>query len=152
MAMDEDYVKNAVICELSRLGFIVTDIKTAREHGVDIVAKRSYKKPSVRYFLVEAKGDPGKDAKSQKAGREVRFLQSLGQLATRIHPERGYYYGLAYPMSYKRLIIDGRKGSRLSPGLLKALHIHLFFVDSKRKVEHLTWRDVRDSQAAAVNK
>ena len=31
--------------------------------------------------------------------------------------------------------------------MLKKLHIHLFFVESNRKVEHLTWRDVRKLQA-----
>jgi hypothetical protein len=58
---------------------------------------------------------------------------------TRIHPERGYYYGLAYPSSYKRLVTG-----RLCPGLLKKLKIHLFFVGSNGKVEHMTWRKLRD--------
>ena len=142
MAMTEDFVKNAVICELPKLGFAATDIKTAREHGVDIVAKNT--KVS-RYFLIEAKGDPGDEVKSLPAGREVRFLQSVGQLVTRIHPERGYYYGLAYPMSFKTLV-----ARRLCPGLLKKLQIHLFFVETTRKVEHLTWRDLRNLQASTV--
>ena len=141
MGMSEDYVKNAVICELPKLGFHATSLKTAKQHGCDIVAKNM---KVARYFLIEAKGDPGQLAANPKSGREVRFLQSVGQLMTRIHPERGYYYGLAYPASYKRLVTN-----RLYPGLLKTLKIHLFFVEADGKVEHLTWRKLRDLQASA---
>jgi hypothetical protein len=112
-----------------------TKLKTATEHGVDITARHT---KYGRFFLVEAKGESGKGAKALTSGREVRFLQSVGQLVTRIQPERGYYYGLAYPSSYRSLVTR-----RLHPALLKVLHIHLFFVNSKLQVEHLTWREVR---------
>jgi len=133
MTLSEDQVKNAVIPALAKLGFMPNKIKTLAEHGVDIVAR--HVKYS-RYFLVEAKGDP-KGVKNLNSGREVRFLQSVGQLVTRINPKRGYYYGLAYPSSYKALVTR-----RLCAHLLKTLKIHLFFVDEECKVEHLTWRSL----------
>ena len=142
MALTEDQVKNAVVCALPTLGFDARSIKTLNEHGVDILARN---RKVARYFLIEAKGDSPSKAKHPKSGREVRFLQSVGQLVTRIHPERGYYYGLAYPCSYKDLVTR-----RLCPGLLKKLHIHLFFVDDKLRVEHLTWRDVKQQLQSAA--
>jgi hypothetical protein len=93
---------------------------------------------------VEVKGDPPKSAANLNSGREVRFIQSVGQLITRIHPERGYYYGLAYPSSYRNLVTR-----RLYPALLKKLKIHLFFVDSKLNVEHLTWRELEVGVSSA---
>ena len=135
MALSEDQVKNAVIPVLAKLGYLPTKLKTITEHGVDIIARHA-KYP--RYFLVEAKGDSSKEAKYPGSGREVRFLQSVGQLVTHIQPSRGYLYGLAYPSSYRSVVTR-----RLHPVLLKTLQIHLFFVDTKLRVEHLTWRDLK---------
>jgi hypothetical protein len=137
--LSEDQVKNAVIANLASIGYMPTKIKTLREHGVDITA-RHHRYP--RYFLVEVKGDPPQNVKSSRSGREVRFLQSLGQLITRIQPERGYYYGLAFPSSYRDTVTR-----RLHPALLKKLHLHLFFVNGGLGVEHVRWRDLAGSAA-----
>ena len=134
MALSEDQVKNAVIPVLAKMGFLPTKIKTLKEHGVDLTTRHT---KYARYFLVEIKGDSHPNVVSQNSGREVRFLQSVGQLMTRIQPNRGYYYGLAYPSSYRGIVLR-----RLHSSLLKMLKIHLFFVNEKFKVEHLTWRDI----------
>jgi hypothetical protein len=134
MLLTEDQVKNAVIAALGKRDFIPTKIRALSEHGVDITAKhRNYS----RYFLVEVKGDPPNSVKNSRSGREVRFLLSVGQLITRIQPKRGYYYGLAFPATYKTMVTR-----RIHPTLLKELKIQLFFVDTRRNVERLTWRDV----------
>ncbi len=134
MPLTEDAVKNAVLVRLGKLGFHPASIKTMREHGVDIVARHH----NGRYFLVEVKGGPSNTAISPKSGRDVRFVLSMGQLMTRINPDTGYYYGLAYPASYKQMALRRLK----YPSLLKTLNIDLFFVDGNRRVEHLTWRDL----------
>lgn len=135
MTLTEDKVINAVVGKLGRMGYRITRVKSKGEQGVDISAVNT---KYARYFLVEAKGEPSKNAKSTNSGREVRFLQCLGQILTRIQPERGYYYGLAFPSSYRDLIIR-----RLYSALLKTLKIHLFFVDDQLTVEHLTWNDLK---------
>jgi hypothetical protein len=137
-ATSEDAVKNAVLIYLGKLRFRAASIKTITEHGVDIVARHER---YGRYFLVEVKGDPSKEVVSSSSGREVRFVLSLGQLLTRINPDRGYYYGLAYPVSYRKLALRRLK----YPTLLKKLKIHLFFVDERRRVEHLTWKDLKSN-------
>lgn len=135
MLLSEDRVKNAVIVQLAKMGYLPVRIKAIRERGVDIVARhRRYG----RYFLVEVKGDPSKNVKSPGAGRDVHFIYSVGQLMTRIVPERGYYYGLAYPISYRKLVMH-----RLPSALMKKLHIHLFFVSESLRVEVVKWREVR---------
>lgn len=133
--LSEDVVKNAVLVHLGKRGYRPASIKTIHEHGVDIVARhQNYG----RYFCIEVKGDPSKNVVSQRSGREVRFVQSLGQLLTRINPDNGYYYGLAYPASYRKSVL----GRLQFPSMLKKLKIHLFFVGEKRQIEHLTWKDL----------
>ncbi|OLD63847.1 MAG: hypothetical protein AUI47_08210 [Acidobacteria bacterium 13_1_40CM_2_68_5] len=134
MALTEDWVRNAVVTKLASMKYRPHAIKSRSEHGVDIKARHER---FSRYFLVEVKGEPSDGVKSASAGREVRFLQGLGQLITRIQPERGYYYGLAFPTSYRDTVIR-----RLRPALLKLLKVHLFFVDDRHRVEHLTWREL----------
>ena len=134
MPLTEDRVRNAVIAKLASMHYLPRAIRSMSEHGVDIIARHQR---YGRYFLVEAKGDPSDAVKSTRAGREVRFLQGLGQLITRIQPERGYYYGLAFPSSYREIVMR-----RLQPALLKRLKVHLFFVDNRLRVEHLTWRNL----------
>jgi hypothetical protein len=111
-SISEDAVKNAVLIYLCKNGYRPTDIKTITEHGVDIVVRNQ---KYGRYFFIEAKGDPTKGVVSQSSGRDVRFLLGLGQLLTRINPDNGYYYGLAYPSSYRELALRRLK----FPSLIK---------------------------------
>jgi hypothetical protein len=134
MRLTEDRVKNAVIVKLASMQYVPHTIRSISEHGVDITARHQR---YGRFFLVEVKGDPSESVKSPKSGREVRFLLCLGQLITRIQPARGYYYGLAFPSTYRDMVMR-----RLHSSLLKKLQIHLFFVDARLSVEHLTWRDL----------
>ena len=102
MPLTEDRVRNAVVTKLASMKYRPHAIKSRSEHGVDIKARHER---FSRYFLVEVKGEPSDGVKSASAGREVRFLQGLGQLITRIQPERGYYYGLAFPSSYRDTVL-----------------------------------------------
>jgi hypothetical protein len=138
MSMSEQKVQNAVVAKLNALGYTIRALKAAGEHGVDITARHQRYS---RYFLVECKADAGKDVKSPRSGRETRFLQSVGQIVTRIQPERGYKYGLAFPASYRAIV-----RRRLHPALLKRLNLHIFLVGERGRVEHVTWRDL-DSAA-----
>ncbi len=142
MALSEDQVKNAVLIELSKMNYRPTRIRTLSEHGCDIIAKhQNYG----RYFHIEVKGDAGQTVKSSGSGREVRFIYALGQIITRIHPERGYRYGLAFPATYRKLVTG-----RLHYSILKVLHLEVFFVDSHLRVERLTWKDLKQLANAAV--
>jgi hypothetical protein len=140
-ALSEDSVKNAVVVYLCKHGWRPTDIKTITEHGVDIVMR---KQNYGRYFCIEAKGDPSKNAFSPRSGRENRVIHSLGQLLTRINPDNGYYYGLAYPASYRKTALLKLQ----FPSMLKKLKINLFFVGENGCVEHLTWKDLALSRNA----
>ena len=138
MPVTEQRVQNAIVAELGKLNYRITTLKSGNEQGVDICARHN---KYARYFLIECKGDPSTDAKYPASGRDVRFLMGLGQIITRIHPSRGYYYGLAFPSSYQNLVTR-----RLSPGILKLLKLHLFFVTAKGGVTHFTWRDLTKIQ------
>jgi len=140
MPLQEEQVKNAVLVALGKMNYRLVQGRALREHGCDIVAKHiNYG----RYFYIEAKGDSGRTAKSPGSGREVRFISAVGQIITRIRPERGYRYGLAFPATYRKIVT-----SRLHYSVLKLLHIELFFVDQQLKVEHLTWKDLKEEIGA----
>jgi hypothetical protein len=137
--MHENQVKEAVIGFLLRRGFVLYDNAAHLEHGLDILMR------NVRYgrFLcIEAKGDGGRAACAPGSGRETRFLISLGQVLTRMRPRTGYHYGLAYPDSYRTLVVR-----RIDHEVLKVLRIRLYFVDRTGAVEEATWRTLAQEQA-----
>lgn len=135
MPITEQHVQNAVTVKLNELGFGIRSLKSEGQHGVDILARHQC---YGRFFLVECKGDPGKSVKSRTSGRETRFLLALGQILTRMSPDSGYKYGLAFPDTYRDLVTR-----RVNHGVLKQLDLHVFLVDSKGTVEHLTWRELK---------
>lgn len=135
MHLTEQHVQNAVTVKLNELGFGIRSLKSEGQHGVDILARHHR---YGRFFLVECKGDPGKSVKSRGSGRETRFLLALGQILTRISPDSGYKYGLAFPDTYRDLITR-----RVHAGVFKRLDLHVFLVDRKGQVEHLTWRELK---------
>lgn len=139
MAITEQKVQNAVTAYLGTIHYRATKLKSAGEHGVDI---RAVHTKYARYFLVECKGDSARQVVSANSGKEVRFLLGLGQIVTRMHPGRGYYYGLAMPAGWGPTV-----HRRLRRSLLKALRLHIFFVDAEGKVEHVTWKDLDDEGA-----
>lgn len=140
MANTEASIQNAVVCFLPSIGYRPMTLRTTKEPGVDIKARHeSYG----RYFEVEVKGEPGKAAKSKGSGREVRFIGALGQILTRIKPDREYRYGIAFPGSYKDLVVR-----RIDPALMKRLRLSFFFVNENGRVEHMEWRDLRELRVA----
>jgi len=141
MHMTEGRVRNALVPFLNRLGYHMTKVRGRGQPGVDIKARNA---KFARYFEIEVKGEPGRAAKSQQSGREVRFLAGLGQILTRIRPEREYLYAIAYPASYKAMVCR-----RVAPTTMKCLRLSFFFVSSNGHVEHVTWREMARLEAAA---
>lgn len=137
--MDENTVQNAIACFLPKISYQPTRLKSRGQRGVDIKARhRQYG----RYFEIEVKGEPGRGVKSASSGRETRFLQALGQILTRIRPERGYRYGVAFPRSYRPIV-----KRRVAASVMKELRLSFFFVDNHGGVEHVQWRDWKKSAA-----
>jgi hypothetical protein len=136
--MTEDQIRNAVVAQLGRMKWRVTHVKTLHEHGVDITARHI---AFARYFLIEAKGDPPKHVKHPNSGREVNFIQALGQIVTRMKPSTGYYYGIAFPNSYREKVLK-----RLPWQVATHLKLHVFLVRSSTAVAVYTWKNLRESQ------
>ena len=140
MHLTEQRVQNAVIPYLNKLGYRLAQVRGRGESGVDIKARHT---DYARYFEIEVKGEPGQTANHPNSGREVRFLQALGQIVTRLRPERGYRYGIAFPASYRPIVLR-----RMAPSAMKALSLSFFFVSAGGKVEHVTWQALKKQQAA----
>lgn len=136
--MHENEVKVALIGFLLRRGFVLHDSAAHLEHGIDIVAKHA---GYGRFLCIEAKGDGSGSARAPASGRETRFLISIGQVLTRMRPRTGYSYGLAYPHTYRALVLR-----RLDYEVLRVLRLRLYFVDQAGTVEALAWRDVAELQ------
>lgn len=66
-------------------------------HGVDIVVRDGNNKNKARYLFIECKGRSS--AKSAKSISETSFLNSLGQIVTRMNviAKNAYLYGLGLP-------------------------------------------------------
>ena len=132
----EGFVKQQTIKWLNRHKWKIVSVKEKAEHGVDITAcKIGYS----RYYLIEAKGDPGK-VKFPRSVRDNSFLNALGQILTRMNTQAGYYYGVALPKSYERLVFE-----RIPWQVCKKLKLNFFLVDENGKVRHLTWKAIKDS-------
>ena len=132
--LDEKFVRRAVINYLGRKGYDrKLKEKETKEHGVDIkVRHNSYP----RYFLVEVKGEPQENVKSPASGREVNFIQVLGQIVTRMNYRAEYKYGIGLPETSKKKIL-----TRLSKISLKKLKLSVFLVNESGKVTEINWNN-----------
>lgn len=130
--LDEKFVRKAVIKYLSRNGYNKRlQEKQIDEHGVDIkVQHQDYP----RYFLVEVKGEPGKNVKFPNSRREGCFIQVLGQIVSRMNYKAKYRYGIGLPDTYHKKIF-----LRLSKILLKKLKLVVFLVDKNANVTEINW-------------
>lgn len=127
--MTETEVQNHIIKFLDRKGWCKNlQARGLNEHGCDIVmVNTSYS----RYFMIECKGDPGPNVKSERSIRETNFVYSLGQIITRINTLRArYYYGLGLPAKTAKIALR-----RISNELAKELHLHIFSVSDDGIVE-----------------
>lgn len=123
---------------LYRNGYAYLQPKDERQHGVDIRLR------NVRYgrwFIIEVKGDPAK-AKAPDSSRTAAFWVAIGQIVTRMNPKNGYYYGIAFPVSYRKKI------KNLPWQFCLHNRLYVFLVDGHR-VELLNWRDLRAIQKTA---
>lgn len=100
--MAERVVRRAIINFLARKGWDrgLREKETA-EHGVDIKVRHNQYS---RYFFIETKGDS--TCKSAKSVRESSFINSLGQIITRMKTGTArYYYGIGLPESCARIAV-----------------------------------------------
>lgn len=118
--------------------------RSLREHDVDIKVKH---KKYGRYWLIEAKGDPGEKVKSQGGSRSSSFNSAVGQIITRMHTSRkrgykyGYKYGIAFPVSFKKKVIDN-----LPFDVCDKLNLYVFFVDSLGQVDVYDHKKLKNVQ------
>ena len=140
--LPEKFVQDAIIEYLFRKGRSRNlRAKGLKEHGVDIKVRNN---KYARYWLIEVKGDASPKAKYPRSHIEVNFNLALGQIITRMHSDgaRGYKYrykyGVGFPASFKSVVIR-----RLPYDVCDKLNLHVFFVDSSRKVELYDWRKIR---------
>ena len=93
-----------------------------RNEGVDIKVTNSQYR---RTFFIEAKG-----ASSYRAGFEVAFVYSLGQIVTRMTSLKArYYFGIALPKKSADIAVR-----RIPQAFAVGVCLHVFSVDDNGKV------------------
>lgn len=130
--LTEEFIKNSIVTWLNKENYIVLDLKTLLGHGADIRAKKA---KSANYFIIEAKGD------SSDKGRQVAFVSALGEIVQRIKHERHYRYAVAFPETYRQLVMK-----RVPWVSSKRLGVEFLFVSEKGKVDRITWRELKEQQ------
>lgn len=134
--MKEQFVKKGVLKYLEKHGFgdpknKITDL---REKGVDIKVQKLRPRPCGWYYLVECKGDHGKEVKSPNGWRSSATNSALGQIISRMHTNRkslygGYNYGVAFPCSFKE-----RTLKKIPYYVCNRLRLSIFLVNHKKEV------------------
>lgn len=115
-------------------------IKQSNEKGVDIRVQNN--KAKSRYFFIETKGES--KSKSARSVSEVAFVYSLGQLVTRmkvVNARYAYQYGLGLPKKSANIAIR-----RIPWQFAKKVCLHIFSVDSNKKVTDYSWQDMKKKQ------
>ena len=143
--LKEQFVKKIVLKYLEKDGFgdpndRITDL---RESGVDIKVKKLRPQPIGRYYLVECKGDPGKEVKSPSGWRSSAINSALGQIISRMHTSRtalhgGYNYGVAFPYSFKDKVLK-----KIPYYVCNRLRLSIFLVNNKKDVEKYDHRKLK---------
>ncbi|MDO8734828.1 MAG: hypothetical protein Q7K21_06685, partial [Elusimicrobiota bacterium] len=98
------------------------------------------------YYLVECKGDPSKKVKSPTGSRNSIMNSAIGQIISRMHTDRksqygGYNYGIAFPYSFKELVLK-----KIPYYVCKSLKLFIFFVSYKGEVEECDHKKLKDIQ------
>jgi len=142
--LKEPFVQKKVIEYLTGKGFNKpVKPRGLREHGVDIKMKH---KDCGWYFLVECKGDPGKNVKAPEGSRNSIMNSAIGQIITRMHTKRkalygGYNYGIAFPSSFKDRVLK-----KIPYYVCNRLRLTIFLVNSRGKVEEYNHRKLKTIQ------
>lgn len=129
--MKEDQISARAIVNLNKEGWTITSQKTGDEHGVDIIAKKGYG----RFLYMECKGDSASGPQ-----RESYFVQSLGQIVTRMSRSKWQYFGLALPKSFQPRL------SRIPWVFAKRNNVFVWLIDEKGKVDKYTWKELKKIQ------
>lgn len=139
--LSEKFVKKAIIKWLFRNGWGRNlEVGELRDRGVDIkVRHNNYS----RYFLIETKGMGSKNIKAPAARREVIFINSLGQIITRMKTSGStrYYYGLGLPELSTKIAVR-----RLPWQIAKKLLLYIFSVSREGRVKQYSWQDLKKIQ------
>ena len=143
MVASERFVRKAVVRWLTgknqRARWEIVNTAETGEHGVDIEAERYGIK-----FFIEAKGDADPKTVAKKnlhTNRGVKFQIALAQIISRMRRKEAALYGLALPLSYRD------QATRNVPwNVSRKLKLHLFLVNDKGEVEHLTSRELKALQ------
>lgn len=143
--LDEPFIQKQVINYLSETKGFTKPVKPTglREHGVDIKMKH---KNYGSYYLVECKRDPSESVKSPEGSRNSCMNSALGQIITRMHTERkspygGYSYGIAFPHSFKKRVLQ-----KIPYYVCKKLKLTIFIVNIKGEVEEYNYTKLKTIQ------
>ena len=135
-SLSEASVQKHVVKWLTSNGWGRIDYKEPGEHGVDIKARNV---KYGRFFFIECKGDPDPaEVKHPQANRDVKFMNALGQIVTRMGTDAGYYYGIAVPRSFESLVYG-----RVPWRVCRKLSLRFLLVEDDGTVKQLTWRNLR---------
>lgn len=137
-AITERFVRRSIIDFLARKGFSrgLREKETA-EHGVDIRVRHN---DYARYFLVETKGES--PSKSKRSIHDSGFVNSLGQVITRMRTGNArYYYAIGLPELSARIALR-----RLPWQVAKKLLLYIFSVNASGKVKQYSWKDLKSLQ------
>jgi hypothetical protein len=138
----EDFVQNSLIEYLKTNGWSKS-LKSAElwEQGVDIKVRND---KFSRYWLIEAKGDPSIKVKNPSGSKSSSFNSAMGQIITRMHRngtrsyKYGYKYGIAFPASFKKMILR-----KIPFDVMDKLNLYLFFINGNGNVEELDWKKIK---------
>jgi hypothetical protein len=146
--ISEDFVQKSIREFLCKQGFGSENVQISdlREKGVDIKVKKMRPKPCGWYYLVECKGDPKEKVKSPSGSMSSSLNSALGQIISRMHTNRkalygGYNYGVAFPISFKRIAL-----SKIPYYACNRLRLSIFLVDEKGRVEKYDHRKLKATQ------
>jgi hypothetical protein len=109
-----------------------------RGRGPDLTVRH---RRTGHYFIVEAKGEGGGEARDAKM---ESMIAALGQLTLRFTSHQGRRYGLAFPLGWRQ-----RALGKLSEPVVQLLRLHLFLVGPDGQVQHLTPRQLKSLVRAA---
>lgn len=128
--LGEEFVKHAIIKWLSSNGWGHFQYGQLHEKGADIIARHSRYN---RYFVIEAKGEGENVASADNA-----FINSLGQIITRMNTKAQYYYGIGLPHTAAKIALR-----RLPWQVAQKLKLHVLSVAPDGKVTDFTWKDLK---------
>jgi len=136
----EKFVRRATISYLQRKGWGKNlHEKETHEPGVDFTV---YHNRYSRKFLVECKGEANpRSFKFPNSGNENSFVVALGQIVSRMETNAEYWYGIAFPVSFRE-----RATHRVPWNFARKNRLKIFLVNKVGKVEEIDWKGLKQIQ------